>query len=157
MPKIKPSTKMPTTKTPKVPSPKVPKPKYAVGDLVLRSGSNATRVVTATRKPDGVHTYYLLDDTTPWIPESEVSRCQYEADHRCSNPGLHMLYVKSAVKHLAILDRMIAELYGQSNLNLTDAICGLQEAREKLLRTNPAYIDAQEVIDNYMEGTHAQA
>lgn len=62
------------------------------------------------------------------------------------NPGLHLLYVKWACKHLAMIDKMIAKLHNQSNTNLHDFITALQEVRAAKVHTCRAYRDADEIL-----------
>lgn len=128
---------------------KGPAPKYESGAAVLRGGDNHMRLVTAAL-PGPAGWLYLLDGKTPWIPEDELSPCPYLEDHRRDNPGLHLLYVKTAVRHLTMIDRMLSEVWAQGNLN--DLGSAMQRERAELLRTNPAYIDAQEILDLHEEG-----
>lgn len=79
-------------------------------------------------------------------------------DVRQSNPGLHLLYVKWAVKHLTMLDRMLHELGSCSNINMNDAFRALFNQRRYLVENNPAYGDAHEMLfdadnaDNSVKG-----
>jgi hypothetical protein len=70
----------------------------------------------------------------------------FKADWRKENPSLHLLYVKTAIRHLIILDQMIQRLSDESNLNLLDATVALGREREILVRENAAFADAHEVL-----------
>jgi hypothetical protein len=67
-------------------------------------------------------------------------------DFRETNPALHLLFVKRAVKHLLILDRQIQELHDCSNLNMLDAATNLRTERDALTTENTAYADADEIV-----------
>lgn len=69
-----------------------------------------------------------------------------ERDWREENPGLHLLYVKWAIKHLSMVHRMIKELMGESSLNTYDAAMALQDWMDKTVRTDAAYADANEML-----------
>lgn len=63
-----------------------------------------------------------------------------------SNPGLHAIYTRIAVEHLLLIDDMIKQLHECLNSNLCDTIESLNHERDKLVKTDPAYADAQEII-----------
>jgi hypothetical protein len=71
----------------------------------------------------------------------------FKEDHRDSNPGLHLLYVKWAVGHLTLIDGIEKLLFEQSNLNLLDLQIAVSNEREKLVKENAAYADASEVLE----------
>jgi hypothetical protein len=71
---------------------------------------------------------------------------KFKNDYRQSNPGLHLLYVKWAVAHLAAADRMIRELYGFANLNAREMGVALEDAYARLVATDAAYADADEIV-----------
>lgn len=71
----------------------------------------------------------------------------FKLDLRKENPGLHLLYVKWAVKHLVLLDSMIQRLWSEANLNLWDAGMALKKERDRLVKKNAAYADAQEILN----------
>lgn len=73
---------------------------------------------------------------------------KFTEDWRKDNPGLHMLYVKSALEHLTAIDLAIARFDSFSNLNMMDPIAALGGARSKLVNTNAAYYDASTMIDS---------
>jgi hypothetical protein len=78
-----------------------------------------------------------------WKKESKP----FKVDYRQSNPGLHMLYVKTAVDHLALIDRQMAELSGRANGNLLDMVEAMEKQREKLVTENAAYFDAAHILE----------
>ena len=67
-------------------------------------------------------------------------------DVRKSNPSLHLLYVKWAVMHLSMLDRMLAEISNCSNTNMGGPYAMLLDARTMLVKTNTAYADAADML-----------
>jgi hypothetical protein len=62
------------------------------------------------------------------------------------NPGLYLLYMKWAVTHLLVIDSCIKQLSSHSNMNLLDSVIALQEQREKLIKENPEYQDADDIV-----------
>ena len=56
------------------------------------------------------------------------------------------LYAFWALKHLMAIDKAIYDLSQYSNLNLNEAILGLERARKKLLKTW-AYQEAERQLD----------
>jgi hypothetical protein len=78
-----------------------------------------------------------------WRKESK----SFKFDHRKDNPALHMLYVKTAVQHLSIIDRQIRELSNLANLNMSDMIEAMVAQREKLIEENAAYFDAEHILE----------
>ena len=60
---------------------------------------------------------------------------------------LESALMKGAVGHLLLIDDMIKQLRSCSNTNLWDVANRLELERDKLVNTNPAYADAQEIID----------
>lgn len=72
----------------------------------------------------------------------------YIFDWRKENPALHLLYVKWAVKHLAIINRQIQELCDLSNGTVLDMIVAMQEQRDKLINENAAFADANEILES---------
>jgi hypothetical protein len=139
--------------------------KYAHGDRVIRGGSlDAEYTVHSIRclvdtSLKGSWQYRLAvaqdskEPSTPWLDEHEVSPSPFTmGDHRKSNPRLHMLYVKWAVRHLAIIDRILDEVWGLGNLNMTDVAVAVQTERKKLVESNPAYLDADLIIKHYQSG-----
>lgn len=75
----------------------------------------------------------------------------YKEDYRQSNPSLHLLYVKQAVIHLTTINECIIKLDNLSNLNMTDILQAMWSERNKLISSNAAYADAQEIIDSIYE------
>ena len=69
---------------------------------------------------------------------------------RESNPGLHMLYVKNACTHILAINKAIADLGAFSNLNLMDSQVALVNERDKLIKTYPAYYEADELLEGMM-------
>ena len=86
---------------------------------------------------------------TPTQPTSSF------ADHRKTNPGLHLLYVKWAVQHLRAIDLAIQSLGRFSNLNLIDSLSALQIERAKLVEGNAAYTEAHAIL--YVLGLDAES
>lgn len=70
------------------------------------------------------------------------------ADHRETNPGLHLLYVKWAVVHLTMIRRSMDYLSTASNCNMFPSVAALGTEYEKLVRENPAYADAEEILQS---------
>jgi hypothetical protein len=66
---------------------------------------------------------------------------------RRENPGLHALYVRTAVQHILALNKAIDDLGRFSNTNLMDAQIALVKARDFLIDTDPAFVDANEILD----------
>ena len=64
--------------------------------------------------------------------------------YRDSDPGLHYLYVRSAIKHLIAIDQVIQRLWDFSNMNLLDSCDALMKERKHLLDTKAAYAEADE-------------
>jgi hypothetical protein len=76
----------------------------------------------------------------------------FTEDRRTDNPGLHLLYVKWAIMHLRSIDNALKDLERHSNLNLLDIMQAMHVERQKLVDTNAAYADAQEIITAYRTG-----
>lgn len=70
----------------------------------------------------------------------------FPSDCSRANPALHMLYVKTAVKHLSMVDEMIRKIGGCSNLNSDEFAYALQAVRAKKVQENTAYRDADEIL-----------
>lgn len=71
----------------------------------------------------------------------------FKSDYRTENPTLHILYVKMALKNLAIIDRQIQELLNLSNGSVMEMIYAMQNQREKLVKENAAYFDAAHMLE----------
>ena len=84
-------------------------------------------------------------------PQACTGTIVFKEDHRKTNPGLHLLYVKTAVVHLTVIDECLKKLEYQSNLNMLDSIQALYKERGKLVKNNAAYADAQEILDSITE------
>lgn len=69
-----------------------------------------------------------------------------EKDWRKENPGLHMHYVKTAVRHLILIDRAIKSFEDCNNFNMYAPAASLSLARAKMIDENPAYADADEIL-----------
>lgn len=67
---------------------------------------------------------------------------------RETNPGLHLLYVKTACKHLAMIDSMIKRVSACSNLNMDNLMFAIIDEREKLVTDDAAYADADEILQS---------
>ena len=53
-------------------------------------------------------------------PKPQDQSRVFKEDYRKSNAALHLLYTKSAVKHLRLLDRILLDLNNMANLNMLD-------------------------------------
>lgn len=67
---------------------------------------------------------------------------EYEYDVSLSNPGLHELYVNTAMIHLKAINKMIKKVDRFSNVNMMDLQGALWDNRQKLIDENTAYRDA---------------
>lgn len=67
-------------------------------------------------------------------------------DHSKSNPGLHLHYIKTAVRHLIIIDKSLAAFSGCANLNMHGPYDALWGARQQLIAENMAYAEADEIL-----------
>lgn len=63
-----------------------------------------------------------------------------------TNPGLYLLHIKDAFKHLLFIDAMLKKLRNFSNINMLDLIHAIEVERKKLTTKNPAYDDADDLI-----------
>lgn len=71
---------------------------------------------------------------------------KFKTDFRKTNPTLHLLYVKWAVANLVVIDRAIKQLEKQANISLYGTIYALIKERNKLLKEDAAYADANEIL-----------
>ena len=69
-------------------------------------------------------------------------------DKSKENPGLHLLYVKWGIKHLAVIEECIMKLENLSNGNMLNIIIAMQREKDKLIRDNKAYSDAMEILES---------
>ena len=69
-------------------------------------------------------------------------------DFRKTNPALHLLYVKWAVRHLAMVRKMIGMLMDESNLNTYDFARALVTQCETHIAEQAAYADAHEILES---------
>lgn len=83
---------------------------------------------------------------------SEYQKPEFDDDHRKSNPGLHMLYVKWACKHLTIIDGCIKKMNRESNCNMHEPVEALRKSRAGLIANNAAYHDAHEIMNEIRVG-----
>lgn len=72
----------------------------------------------------------------------------FEQDHRKTNPGLHLFYVKTAVTHLRTIDKCQEALGNHSNGNLLDMQVAINTQRWLLVANDAAYADAQEILES---------
>lgn len=72
---------------------------------------------------------------------------KFESDFRVKNPALHMLYTKTAVKHLIAIDETIKMFCEMANGNLLGVIDSLQIERMTLVNVNAAYAEANEILE----------
>lgn len=77
--------------------------------------------------------------------ETEIRHLPH--DYRQENPGLHLLYVKTAVLHLHVIDTQIQELNDLANGFLNDIVRSMIREREYLVKNNPAYSDAASILE----------
>lgn len=75
-------------------------------------------------------------------------------DRRKDNPALHLLYVKTACGHLALIDQILKDLDSTSNINMTNMLMAVMDQRKKLIMENAAYWDAVEIYDLVKNGGH---
>lgn len=64
----------------------------------------------------------------------------FKNDFRKENPALHLLYTRTACKHLTVIDRMMQTLADFSNINMLGPLEALGNSRATLVRENAAYI-----------------
>jgi len=79
----------------------------------------------------------------------------YEFDQRKNNPGLHMLYTKTAIIHLVAIRKMLKKLYSFANTNMTDMIIAIHEQEEKLIETSAAYAEANEILTSISQAKNS--
>jgi len=60
--------------------------------------------------------------------------------------------VKDAFRHLLFIDATLKKLRNFSNINMLDLIQAIEAEREKLVAENPAYDDANELIQILNKG-----
>lgn len=72
----------------------------------------------------------------------------FKEDYSEKNPGLHLLYVKWAVKHLYEVNKMIIRLDQFHNVNMVDFVLAIIKEKEKIIKSNKAYFDANEIIES---------
>lgn len=75
----------------------------------------------------------------------------YPDDWRKDKPALHMLYTKSAVKHLVEMEKAIRTFDGFGSLNMRDVTMALIKERDRLVNNNAAYAEAQEILSSINE------
>lgn len=71
----------------------------------------------------------------------------FKEDESKKNPGLHLLYVKWAVEHLAKIEQCL-KILDCGNLNLLDLQYAIITERDKLVHNNKAYYDAFEILNS---------
>lgn len=62
--------------------------------------------------------------------------------------SIHVLHVKWAVKHLALIEDCQTKLSNESNINLLDILMAMDAERQNLINSNPVYGEAQEILDS---------
>lgn len=72
---------------------------------------------------------------------------QFKEDHRETNPSLHMLYTKWAVRHLTLIDQILEAIASEANGNLLPLYASVEKQRKRLVTRNAAYHDAQEILN----------
>ena len=78
--------------------------------------------------------------------ERNLDTMTFPEDYRKSNPGLHMLYTKWAIPHLVEIDKAIHKFDSFSNLNMLGVTIALFKEREKLVKENAAYAEADAIL-----------
>lgn len=78
--------------------------------------------------------------------ERHLDTMTFPEDYRKSNPGLHMLYTKWAIPHLVEIDKAIHKFDSFSNLNMLGVTIALFKEREKLVKENAAYAEADAIL-----------
>ena len=87
------------------------------------------------------------NQVSPIAPTTQPSTNTGAFEHDVRDkPGLHRLYVEWAVRHLAIYEQAILAFDRESNLNMIDGLCVLIQERDKLIKTNAAYAEADKLI-----------
>jgi len=77
-----------------------------------------------------------------------VTKISFKEDQRKENPGLHLLYTKRAITHLAQIEEIQKKLSSFSNTNMIDISLSVERERQKLIKNNAAYADANEILDS---------
>jgi hypothetical protein len=72
-------------------------------------------------------------------------------DVSVSNPKLHTLFVKVAVKHLVVIDKCIDNLLQFSSIHMLGFVEAINHERNVLTRDNAAYADASEILQSITE------
>jgi hypothetical protein len=80
------------------------------------------------------------------MKQSPNKKRVFKEDWQQKNPGLHLLYLKWAVKHLRAVDKIMKTLSDFSNGNLMSMQGAVYLERKKLVDTNAAYADAHEIL-----------
>jgi hypothetical protein len=70
----------------------------------------------------------------------------YIEDYRKTNPDLHQLYTKWAVRNLAIIDQAIHRLCDIAQVTMVDMVTAMQAERQKLIDNHASYADADEIL-----------
>jgi hypothetical protein len=71
-----------------------------------------------------------------------------------TNPGLHLIYVEWACKHLVVIDECMTKLWDLSNLNMMDMLDKMEE-RENLVKNREAYTVADRILASIKAGKWA--
>lgn len=91
-----------------------------------------------------------LDDKI--LSDSENSGApEFLHDHR-SNPSLHLLYIHGAAHDLSMIDRMLGEINRRSRTPLSSLWLAIRAERDKLVKEEAAYHDADTIIKEYKKG-----
>lgn len=78
--------------------------------------------------------------------EPNLDLMKFSEDYRESNPKLHMLYTKWAIPHLVEIDKALRKFDSFSNLNMLGVTIALFKEREKLVKENAAYAEADAIL-----------
>lgn len=92
-----------------------------------------------------------ISTAAPVEVEVNMYTTVFPKDHRQTNPGLHMLYTKTAVVHLVEIDKAIRTFGNFANLNMLDIQSALFTERKKLVTENAAYAEADEILKSIYE------
>lgn len=75
--------------------------------------------------------------------KGKLEPMRFEYDHRTKNPKLHLLYVRWAMNHLALVDETIEKMHQfSSNFNMMNFIQAIQQQKSYKIKTDAAWFEA---------------
>lgn len=80
--------------------------------------------------------------------EENMTKEEHTAVKRVKENKTSTLYVKWAVKHLALIEECQAKLSNENNTNLLDLLVVMDAERQNLINHNPNYKEAQEILNS---------